>query len=348
MKRERTLTYLTLLSLSLFSTHESKAAKDYSVRKVLASSLQESLCQKQFDEDELHEIAWSQGIYDAAIEVRMINRKDKGALSTGKLRAFAIWQMKQNYHHGFGFGKCSKERAFTLSVPSRKAITFAKNGKSLSLPMTRHSCKRVYAQHVAEKGGLSKKLKFSRHGRIKIAKLDPGMLSISCQPKHPKWLGPILWFLVPIKLKQFPEVPSQELFSSTQNAQQQLQTWVNHVRRHESLVPLNFTKKVLKDAASELAVSKMLFHDRSVMKQVKSTLKGEDLKPLGEDRAKASTLPRIAWLLWHSPAHRDLILNKDADLAGMSLSKEGGQYFMVLMTAQSEKVTVSKKYKSKK
>ena len=346
MQRERIITCLTTTGLSLFLSSQSLADKHYSSRDKLASSLTSSICEDG-PSDDLHQIAWDLGIYDAAIDIRILKRRNKGSLTTGKLRSFAIWQMKQNYHHGFGFGRCDKERAFVVSVPSRRPIKFSKSGKSFSLPMIYHSCKKVYARYVGQKGGESKKLKVSRHGRVKIAKLKPGMVSISCQAKHPKWLGPILWHLVPIKLKQMPQLPYSEHFSSTQDAEQQLQSWVNHVRRHEGLVPLNFTKKVMKNAASELAVSKMIFHDRSVMKQVKASLSGQDLRPLGEDRARASSLSRIAWLFWHSPAHRDLILNKKADLAGLSLSKEEDSYFAVLMTAQSDKVTVSRKYKNK-
>jgi len=342
LQRERIITHLVVTSLSLCSVTGVLAAKNYSDRNKLAHALKPALCKKERTED-LHHIAWEQGIYDAGIEISLIKRRDKGALSTGKLRSFAIWQMKQNYHHGFGFAKCSDERAFIVSVPSTKPFQFTKDGKSLVLPKTSHSCRKVHAKYVAIKGGSSKPLKLSKGRSISIANLEPGMLSISCQPKAPKWLGPILWFLVPIQLKQFPELPHAKLLASGQDAQQQLQTWVNHARRHAGLVPLNFTKQALKDAASELALSKKLFHDRGVMKQVKTSLADEEFSPLGEDRARAATLSRIAWSLWHSPSHRDLLLNKNADLAGMSLSKSEGAYFMVLMTAQSDKVTVSKR-----
>lgn len=342
MQRERIITHLTVLSLSLpFAAHAS-GKKLYSERDDLASSLQQSICQNQ-QTDELHRIAWKQGIYDAAIEIRMIERRDKGALSTGKLRSLAIWQMKQNYHHGFGFRKCDKDRAFMISVPSRQSLTSAKDGKSISLAKSKRSCRQLIVKHAPIEGGESRLIKLSRHGKINISALKPGIVSVSCQPRHPKWLGPILWFLIPVGLDGFPETPYKQHFAGTQDAEQQLKSWVDHVRRHEGLVPLNFSKKALKDAASQLALSKMLFHDRSVMKQVKSGLGEKDLVPLGEDRARASSPSRIAWLLWHSPSHRDLLLNKNADLAGLSVSKEAGSYFVVLMTAQSEKVTVSRK-----
>ncbi|MFK7826555.1 MAG: hypothetical protein AB8G05_20605 [Oligoflexales bacterium] len=346
MQGERIITYLTASSFSLLLAFEAHAAKNYSARKNLASSLKAALCEKDQGVD-LHQLAWKHDIYDAAIEIRMIKRRDKGELSTGKLRSFAIWQMKQNYHHGFSFDRCNKEQAFVVSVPSQKAIEFAKDGKNLSLPIMNRSCKQVHAKHVATAGGESQTRKILKNGLIGIAGLEPGMLSISCQPKHPKWLGPILWFLVPIDLKKFPEVPFAELFNPAQDAEQQLQIWVNHVRRNAGLVPLNFSKKSLKDAASELGLSKMLFHDRGVMEQVKASLAGKDFTPLGEDRARATSLPRIAWLLWHSPSHRDLLLNKDADLASISLSKEAGTYFAVVITARSEKVKVSSKFKRK-
>jgi hypothetical protein len=50
----------------------------------------------------------------------------------------------------------------------------------------------------------------------------------------------------------------------------------------------------------------------------------------GENRVAGTDLPTIAWLVWNSPAHRELLLRSDANTVAINVKKRGDLLYVVL------------------
>jgi hypothetical protein len=55
---------------------------------------------------------------------------------------------------------------------------------------------------------------------------------------------------------------------------------------------------------------------------------------LGENRVKATTNEQMAWLLWFSPTHRQLLLHKKATALGFDVARLQHEKLLVLVLAK--------------
>ena len=103
------------------------------------------------------------------------------------------------------------------------------------------------------------------------------------------------------------------------------------------------------DAQAELlSIDTSVAHDRLLLKRVAAGLGSHDLHFVGEDRARAADLSRVAWLLWNSPRHRALLLDKSATHAGIAIKEVRGEMLAVVVAAGGGSLTTAERAAAKK
>lgn len=122
----------------------------------------------------------------------------------------------------------------------------------------------------------------------------------------------------------------------------QLMSWINAVRRAESLKPVVF-KNSLNDEASVLAIDPTLTHNRAMLRKVGDSLDAGNVRLIGEDRVKGRTAEVMAWLLWNSPRHRALLLDKSATVAGLAVKDLRDETLVVLVFGEDQPLKTAKR-----
>ena len=147
--------------------------------------------------------------------------------------------------------------------------------------------------------------------------------------------GPELWALIPIKNAAQAAVPRLALASKDS---EELIPWIQAIRKLHKLAPLQTTNPLLRRFATQLLSDFSIRHPRPLLLQARQQLLTKHIKIIGENRVKANSLEEMAWLLWNSPSHRSLLLNKDATALGFDVAESqragGGGQHAVLVHAE--------------
>jgi len=281
---------------------------------------------------------WKLGIYEAQIAGKIFKPfQDKG-LQEDYIRVQARNYADKNNHHSFAWGTCQNNSSWIASFPAGGRIhTLNKKKYTVSRETLDANCRSYQADYVAASGGHKIALAFKTNAQDELeidgSELDNGVVSISCLPKTPEWQGSTTWFLAPIKhgpTAKAPFIDSAYIFGKTKI---NFIKWINQIRAQEKLPPLQTSDLNLEKATRSLAFSEEIIHDRRSKKMVEELLEKSHLEIVGENRVKGRSYIELAWLLWNSPRHRELLLSPKATHLGIHIKEVGPLKFAVLLSA---------------
>ena len=294
--------------------------------------------------------AWKAGLFDAQLDGR---RADLGAgraptLDELSRKGHALARVRR--YLGYAAGLCKDGSGWALALPAPAPLVIDAKGK-ISIPKVIASlCESFRVDFAPAGGGAPREL-----GSILSVEpkgLGDGVLGVTCQPPRPRFQGPVLWYLAPIGRGPENAVPAAAALAAAAGQDPaagqaaRLMSWVNAIRRAETLRPLAF-KKEINEEASVLAIDPTLMHDRAMLKKVGASLEDVNVRLVGEDRVKGQSVDAMAWLLWNSPRHRDLLLNKTATSAGIAMRTQGGQTLAILVFGEDKPMKTARAAKTK-
>ncbi len=284
--------------------------------------------------------AWKQGVYDAQLDGRRVDLRAGRSPSKDELDRKAHALALTRGYLGFASGLCPDGTGWAATTPSPAPLTVENDGK-ITLPRTLDAaCESYRVDFAASSGGPPTTL--GAPHTVATAKLGDGVLSVTCQPPKPRFQGPVLWFLVPVGKGPAAELPAAAaLADDRQPLPARLMSWVNAMRRAESLKALVF-KKEMSEEAGVLGIDPTLTHNRAMLRKVGESLEANNVRLIGEDRVKARTAEAMAWLLWNSPRHRELLLDKAATVAGIATKDTRGETLAVLVIGEDQPVKTAK------
>jgi hypothetical protein len=290
----------------------------------------------------LPQIAWNLGVYDAQLEGQFLSRiglkKLDPAMVAQRAQTMAVMQRAG----GYAYGLCDHgRRGWIMALPAPAPI-MSLSANTLQLPSAALAdrCQSFRIDFAGTKDFFPRQLQ-ANNGRLNIDGLGDGVISLTCQPKAPHWQGPVLWFLYPVGKQSPGAIPVADALTATDDLNS-LHRWVNKIREMAHLAPLA-SNAALNDAADKLAVDRSLTHNRTLLKGAAKLLCDLDINMLSEDRIKGPNLQTIAWLLWHSPRHRESRLRRDATMLGLSSAGPGHDQIIVLVTGSNASIDTAKK-----
>ncbi|MEN9836258.1 MAG: hypothetical protein RL011_2451 [Pseudomonadota bacterium] len=331
---KRSITWPRWLIASVLASKALPAqAHDPRLRSDLADSLGHVICEGQRNAGPLK--LWERGIFDSQIDSQLLAEKNGTTPQPPNLakRARALAALRNA--GGYSYGLCNdKTRGWIAALRAPVPVNLVPKELKLKLPQSElnSECSSYQIDFASADDAKVRQLS-SNTGDINLSSLGRGVVSISCQPKTPKWRGPVLWYLVPVALTDGPQVPFAALISSTiqsEDPSTRLLTWVNRIREKQNLAQLQ-PQAALKEAASRLSVDRSVDHNRTSLGGSSTLLQKQGIKLLAEDRVIAEDLATMTWLLWFSPRHRASLLRSDARLIGIDISADHVQSLGVVL-----------------
>lgn len=287
---------------------------------------------------------WELGIFDAQIEGVLLSSKTQ---FEGGLLAFAQKKSRLlarlNHLGGYAYGLCPDgAKAWAVAVPSPELITPPSSDRKLLLPIAslKARCASYTVDFAAERGGLPQKVPVDKKDFVDTKAMPSGVVSVTCQPRAPSWQGPVLWAMVPVKRDGDVKLPIVLQSDEKNSLSDNLARWIGQIREKEGLPPL-VRHAELDHYAELLAIDGSLRHNRTQQALIAQKLRDTSTSPIGEDRVRARDLSSMAWLLWHSPRHRGLLLDPGATAVGIGLKSVGPETLAVVLTGKTvNKTTV--------
>ena len=289
---------------------------------------------------------WQADIFDAQLQGHFMTAK-KGLQATPELLAKAATILaERTSHNGFYYGSCPQTLtgwAITSPAPGDYLKRADNHSLFLAWSSVRPYCHEAHIDYVAAAAGRARSLMVltqkdqSRDITIDDTLLADGTISVTCYPQYGKNLGPELWFLAPVKAGPPVQPPSVEYLPKAEDDDiSSILPWINDLRATAKLSPLTELAKNRKrhiDTAL-LAHNVTVHHDISHLQSVQAMLRKSGGIFVGEDRVKGDNLREMAWLLWNSPRHRDLLLSAKADSLAVSRINDKTQSLVVLTFAK--------------
>jgi hypothetical protein len=303
------------------------AVGDPKERRDISDKLQTVLCSGNPDLTARKTLAL--GLHDAQIDARIVESIAGNTVSARILakKAKALAAMK--HFHGYAHGVCSDRKGWVAAIPAPVPMTQSPDGFSVNTEALKSGCRTFRADYAALASGVSVKL--ASGGRIDTRKLAPGMIEVTCQPAFPRWMGPVMWYLAPTG-DQF--AADQTAVPAGTTTDQQLASWIAARRKAGNLTPL-VANDNLTSAAELLTIDTSVTHNRANTDGLRAKIKSSaNLHVLGELRVRGQSVEDLAWMLWHSPRHRDLILSPDATSIGLHVKAVGTEFLAVVLSGQ--------------
>lgn len=314
-------------------------SSDSLTRRDLAPAFGKYLCQNQTTPYTV-EMLWAQGIYDAQIEGQTLKGDSAQKLPEQMLPKIAERFAAKNQHGGYAAGRCDQNSLWVVSTPSPSRLaTLENNSVIIDVAQAREKCKNIVVDYAAAKGGKPRSLNFDNtlnRASIHLNLLDAGTLSITCKPKEPSWLGPMVWYLFPVNKGPLALVPHVDLLETPQSEDgQRLLAWINAVRTDQSLPPLAIEHPQLNLVAQEFVnKNNTVRHDLRHFQFAQKKLQKLLAKFVGENRVRAGDIKTMAWLLWNSPQHRAMLLHQNATHVSVAMQNLKDEKLAVLAFAQ--------------
>jgi hypothetical protein len=284
---------------------------------------------------------WEMGIFDAQIEGLRLSSKghDKDVLlATAQKKSRILARMK--HFGGYAYGVCADGSiAWGLAVPSPEPISSISDSGKFPMPMAslKARCESFRVDFANEDGGQPKTVPLGKNKLASIAGMGRGVLSVTCQPRAPRWQGPVLWALVPSNKSIEFKIPFSPN-GQPRSIEDGLRHWIGQIRAKEGLAPLMIHPE-LQHYGDLLAIDGSLRHNRTQLNIVARKLRHTTTSPLGEDRVRAQDLASMVWLLWNSPRHRGLLLDPAASSLGIGTKNLGSETLAVILTGKTEQKT---------
>lgn len=310
------LTTLVFLNSSAFAQHNT--APSVSPRQDLAPFMTKLVCDEKETPDTKK--AWEAGIYDAQVAAQSLKPKSGQTIKKEDIKKAASVLASRNNHYGLSQGQCPNGSFWVVTSPAPKPLTSPKDDTiTIAAPDYRDYCDNVRVDFAAADKGQPRTILRQKSVaanteealQINTKLLPSGVISITCQPRYPAWQGPVLWYLVPVKEGASSQIPESQALQH-ESPITALQQWVNAVRKSEGLNTLADTHPRMQWLSEQLLKNSTIRHNRKLLEQAQKALKKNNARLVGENRVKAENLSQMAWLLWHSPQHRRLILSKEA------------------------------------
>ncbi len=309
-----------------------------SLRTDLQQSLQSLFCQNQQRIPDTREL-WRLGVFETQLDAAWIRSgDDQHELVTDDVAQIAREQALAKSHGGFAFGLCNAQEAWILSTPASAAVTsWTKEGLKIHVQNFRAQCPTLSVHYARATHGLPKLIVKTSSKQDESLMLHPelleaGTIGLTCHPAGKATRGPELWSLIPIKQPPVEQVPG--FIANPSEDLQNLILWVQKIRNLQGLKPLQTSHPLLKTFANQLAQSTSIRHPRALLLEQKKILARKKIVVLGENRVKATSTEQMAWLLWFSPTHRQLLLNKDATALGFDVARLQHEKLLVLVLAK--------------
>jgi len=262
---------------------------------------------------------WAAQAYDAQIEGRVVASRSGHTVALDQLGIRARSLASLRSMAGYSFGLCAGgQRGWIAVVPAPKPLQLGREQVALPMQELERLCSTYRVDFAAREGGVAGGLKSMgiSSGIVSVKGLGDGVLSLSCQPRTPRWQGPVLWYLAPVGRGPEMGPPDAESFAAA-SATSALVPWLQRFRAKQGLVPLASSDQ-LNEAAANLVADGSLVHNRQLLQKAATATKVKGTQLLGEDRVRAHDVASMAWLLWNSPRHRQLLLNNDANAIGLA------------------------------
>lgn len=321
-----------LLSFVLFFA--AFPAFSQTLRTDIQQNLQSLLCGPSKTIPSTREL-WQKNIFETQLDAAWIRSADgKVPLVINDLAQIARDQAGAKKHLGFAFGLCNPAEAWIVSTPSGAPLSqWTAEGLRFDIKAMRSRCQTVSLHYAEATGGRSKHLHetdskdeetFVLHPEL----LRPGTIGLTCQPSLKKKEGPELWSLIPIHKPSVETVP--HFAALRQEGIPSLIQWIQDIRQSQGLKSLKTDSLHLQKFAQQLAAETSIRHPRAQLLKERKRL-----AILGEDRVKATSNQEMAWLLWYSPTHRQLLLHKSARTLGFELTQLSQEKLLVLVLAKN-------------
>ena len=170
------------------------ALQNPTARQDLEPALTKMLCDGRWDPQTL----WQNEIFDGQIETLTIEDAFGRPLEMRELLNRAQSIASTRHRGGYTAGICqSGKRGFIAVMPAPQSPH--QTDRSLLLPrqQLKSMCKEWSLDYHRFSGGISHPLKDTEL-LIQLAKLEPGVISVTCRPKFPRWLGAKTWYFIPV------------------------------------------------------------------------------------------------------------------------------------------------------
>lgn len=294
---------------------------------------------------------WQKNIYDLHIQTHIIDSREIEDLSQSKLQQIAKKFAEKLGMESFASNICPqisghRNRAWIAVLPSKK-LSIEKKDEQIKLEITtlQKSCRSYRIDYAPLQLSKSKALMVStktdskRFLNINTKFLKPGTIGITCYPKYDNNSAPIEWAIIPVH-QSISKNKYLQLISRIKT-ERHFKQWINLIRKSLGLSPLNFNNQQITSQMGQLAKqNNTAFHNRSQLHSLKAKLNEKSFRFKGENRALGKSLSEAAWLFWHSPRHRSLLLHPTANFAGLEVMTRSQKTLAVLILAQRQ---ISKK-----
>ncbi len=327
---------MKLMSLLLFLLIPTAFAQSF--RTDLQQALQKTLCQEPQRIPDTRSL-WQLGIFDTQMDAAWIKSSDdQHTLFEADVAQIASEQASSKKHQGFAYGLCGPHLAWILSSPAAAPITqWTPDGLVFNLKLLHDRCKTFDLTYAHALRGRPKQIAsfpslkeetLTVHPEL----LEPGTIGLTCHPDDKTKQGPELWTLIPIKKLKAEKVPG---FSSSSASEiSSLISWIQSIRQIQGLKPLKTENTLLSKFANQLVQDTSIRHPRALLLEQRKLLAKKQIKILGENRVKAASTEQMAWLLWYSPTHRQLLLHKSASALGFDVARLQHEKLLVLVLAK--------------
>ena len=334
---------------------EAKKTKPTTFRSDLASLLGSTLCQSHFSTRNLHQAKdlISRFSFDAGAKLAYLNLRSSSdpaaqtEINTGKqqkikaLQTYAESQAQKEHHLGAAWGVCSgddptKTVGWIITTPS----AYPWNHDNLDQATASH-CR--WHELLMTSAISPKPISWHQWRKAMEDKDSISSVSFRCFPKHPHWLGPVMWFL---KAPHSPapaiaDVRSHAFSEASGNKHPEplsvisvkgIVTAIDNIRLANRLPPLLHRQGDFDKISAQLATHHALTHHHEDLSRLASVLPRE-VKTLTELRVIASTNQQAAKLLLASPSHRSAFMNPSARWISVnirSISSSQSQVVIIL------------------
>ncbi|MFW7380294.1 MAG: CAP domain-containing protein [Oligoflexus sp.] len=303
-------------------------------RPDLAAILAQHFCNQKVDTSHPSKL-WRYEFYDFDLLTYHIQAQTEQRLSSRQVQKAAFHLAARNRHAGYAFAVCSERAAWIATTPSpNKTLNRTTEALQISLDSMKQRCRSLTIDHASNHSSkirriLQHQLQGDNSTSLQINHhlLSSGFLSLTCLPKQQE-LGPLTWAMFPIQY-QFSERadPPQTL--------PEILSWINQQRQQDGLLPVEASQTLLHQAAASLSRhNQSVHHFRPQLKKIRDHLQSQQIRLIGENRVRAGEPALLSWLLWNSPRHRSLLLNRKATHIGMHLQQLGDEQLLVILLAE--------------
>lgn len=260
--------------------------------------------------------AWQLAIYDVLLAIKLVE-------PSADLNQQALSYAQQTGNFGYTHGKCPpKGPTWLLSVSAPYRPRVNKGYLEFAAELSNY-CREFAAMYAGNGLFLPKKLMITNR-RVLLPKKSNGVVALACRkpPKGSKH-GSRLFYAVPVGKPTTELVLSKKLVGNDKSA---VVKWLSSVRKSLGRSPL-----VQQELDSSTKTRFAVHHDRKELANIGKKLKNRKL--LGENRVRGYSLSEALAMLWLSPFHRQLLVDKRARYIDIKISHRVGQVLVVMLIA---------------